>query len=62
MFELLNQKQAARIAGLSPRTFEKMRYEDRGPKWRKIGRAVRYERKDLEDWLRSMPVVEPSGQ
>lgn len=49
--ELLNTDQAARLVGLSPRTLEKFRVQGNGPTYRKLNRAVRYARHDLEKWL-----------
>ncbi|MEM7170433.1 MAG: helix-turn-helix domain-containing protein [Pseudomonadota bacterium] len=43
--------QAAEYTGLSPRTFEKLRLSGDGPIYAKIGRAVIYERADLDAWL-----------
>lgn len=49
--EYLNTPQAARLVGLSPRTLEKLRVQGNGPEYRKLNRAVRYARHDLEKWL-----------
>lgn len=49
--ELLNTHQAARVCGLSPRTLEKLRLQGNGPQYRKLNRAVRYARHDLERWI-----------
>jgi hypothetical protein len=46
----LNTDQAAYYIGLSSRTLEKMRSSDRGPKFRRHGRHIRYHIGDLDDW------------
>jgi predicted DNA-binding transcriptional regulator AlpA len=49
--ELLSQKQAARLLGLSVRTLERHRLAGTGPQHCKIGRLVRYRPCDIEAWL-----------
>ena len=48
----LTTRQAARYLGVSPRTMERMREEDRGPSWFKAGDAFNspclYELADLD--------------
>ncbi len=46
----LTTDQAAYYVGLSRPTLEKMRREDRGPRFRKHGRYVRYHIADLDAW------------
>lgn len=48
---LLNQQQAARFLGLSPRTLEAWRLSGKPPRFLKLGAAVRYRMEDLEKWL-----------
>ena len=43
--------EAARYCGLAARTFEKLRLTGGGPQYIKIGRAVIYDRADLDAWL-----------
>ena len=43
--------QAAGILGLRPRTLERWRWEGQGPRFRKIGGAVRYLPSDLDTWV-----------
>ena len=43
--------EAAYLAGLSPRTLEKLRIVGGGPKFVKLGRATRYRRRDLAEWI-----------
>lgn len=50
--QLLDQKQAAHLLGLSPRTMEAWRLTaGGGPHYIKVGGRVRYRRSDLEAWL-----------
>ena len=50
---LLNTEQAAAALDLSPRTLERYRVVGGGPRYRKVGRWVRYLPSDLERWLNS---------
>jgi predicted DNA-binding transcriptional regulator AlpA len=53
MDSLLNQKQAARLLGLSVRTLERHRVAGTGPRWARLGRLVRYRQSDLTAWVES---------
>jgi excisionase family DNA binding protein len=44
---------AAALTGLAKPTLEKLRHRGEGPKFLKLGRAVRYRTSDLEEWLAS---------
>ncbi len=46
----LSTAEAAYYVGLSTRTLEKMRTENRGPRWREHGRYIRYHIDDLDEW------------
>lgn len=48
---LLNEKQAAEILGLSPRTLQKWRVIGGGPGFCKLLGAVRYSRADLNEFV-----------
>lgn len=52
-YVLLTTAQAAAALGLSPRTLERYRVAGGGPRYRKVGRWVRYLPVDLERWLES---------
>lgn len=41
---------AAAIIGMAPKTLENMRSRGDGPPFLKLGRVVRYDPRDLEDW------------
>jgi excisionase family DNA binding protein len=45
--EFLTTREAAVILGVTPKGLEQMRAEGRGPRFVRVGRAVRYRRADL---------------
>jgi excisionase family DNA binding protein len=49
---------AAEYLGVSPATLRAWRLQCRGPAYRKLGRAVRYHRQDLDAWSEAQ-VVQP---
>lgn len=49
--KLLTTEQAATFLGLSPNTVNQWRYLKRGPRFRKIGKNVRYAEADLLEYL-----------
>jgi predicted DNA-binding transcriptional regulator AlpA len=48
---LLNTTQAAVVLGFNPSFLAKARLTGAGPRFLKIGRAVRYRRSDIDAWL-----------
>jgi predicted DNA-binding transcriptional regulator AlpA len=52
---LLNERDVARITGLSVASVRRWRLLRRGPKYLKIGSAVRYKSEDISAWLESRP-------
>ena len=52
---LLNEHEVARITGLSVASVRKWRLLRQGPKYLKIGAAVRYKPEDISAWLQSRP-------
>lgn len=50
---LLHTSEAAYLTGLSPRTLEKLRLAGGGCPFVQLGRAVRYRRRDLLEWIGS---------
>jgi hypothetical protein len=50
---LLTVNQAAAFLSCTPAALERWRRERRGPPYLKIGRLVRYTKRDLVTWLRS---------
>lgn len=47
----LTTQQAATYVSLSPNTLNRWRWSGDGPRYVKLGRAVRYRREDLDAWL-----------
>lgn len=52
---LLNEHDVARITGLSVASVRRWRLFRQGPKYLKIGAAVRYKPEDISAWLESRP-------
>jgi predicted DNA-binding transcriptional regulator AlpA len=60
---LLNEHDVARVTGLSVASVRRWRLLRQGPKYLKIGSAVRYRREDVLAWLESRPTGgEQQGQ
>ncbi len=51
MAELLTERDASKLLCLSVRTLQKWRLSGRGPRFLKLGHAVRYDRAELERFL-----------
>ncbi len=47
---LINEKAAAELLGLSPKTLQRWRWLKKGPRICKLGGAVRYSIRDLEEF------------
>jgi len=52
---LLNEHDVARLIALSVASVRRWRLLGQGPKFLKIGSAVRYRQEDVLDWLESRP-------
>ena len=52
---LLNEHDVARITGLSVASVRRWRLLRKGPKYLKIGTAVRYKPEDISAWLETRP-------
>ena len=52
---LLNERDVARITGMSVASVRRWRLFGQGPKYLKIGAAVRYKPEDISAWLESRP-------
>jgi predicted DNA-binding transcriptional regulator AlpA len=52
---LLNEHDVARITGLSVASVRRWRLIRQGPRYLKIGAAVRYKPEDISAWLQSRP-------
>jgi predicted DNA-binding transcriptional regulator AlpA len=51
----MTEHDVARITGLSVASVRRWRLVRQGPKYLKIGAAVRYKERDLSAWLESRP-------
>lgn len=60
MKTLLRTDEVAEYLGLSPGTLRFWRYIGRGPRYLKVGTAVRYNHADILEWL-DQRVVEPEA-
>jgi hypothetical protein len=49
--QLLNQRQAAEVLAVNPRTMEGWRCRGDGPPFIRLGRVIRYRLQDLHTWL-----------
>ena len=58
---LLTAKQAARYLSISTKWLANQRWQGTGPKFIKVGGAVRYRVSDLEQFLEEA-VVQPAGE
>jgi predicted DNA-binding transcriptional regulator AlpA len=52
---LLNERDVSRITGLSVASIRRWRLLRQGPKYLKVGAAVRYRPEDVSAWLESRP-------
>jgi excisionase family DNA binding protein len=58
---LLTENQAAEFLNLSTRTLQAWRIKGGGPRFARLGRAVRYRQADLNEWLESRTLVHTSA-
>ena len=49
--KVLNTHEAAAVIGLSASLLNKLRCHGGGPRYIKLGRAVRYDAADLHEWI-----------
>ena len=59
---LLTESQAVLLLNLSARTLQTWRLRGGGPKFVKAGRAVRYRKRDLLDWIEQATVENTSQE
>ncbi len=57
---MLDDVQAARMLGLSPQTLRNWRTQRKGPRYIKLGRAIRYRPEDLENYIKGR-IIEPEA-
>ena len=51
--QLMSTEEVAKVLNRPPRTLRQWRYLGVGPKYLKVGAAVRYRSNDVENWLRA---------
>jgi phage terminase Nu1 subunit (DNA packaging protein) len=55
----LNEKQIAETLGVRVRTVQQWRFHGRGPRYKKLSRgrggSVRYDPRELDEWLKQQP-------
>ena len=59
--EIMTVIEAAGYIRLAKTTLNKMRVAGTGPRYLKMGKAVRYRRSDLDDWIGAKVVRSTSG-
>lgn len=52
---LLTTEQAATYLGLAKSTLQNRRSAGVGPRWRSIGRSIRYVRAELDEYISALP-------
>jgi excisionase family DNA binding protein len=56
----VTRQQAADYLGITPQALSQMAHRHEGPPYARIGRAIRYRRQDLLDWIERL-VVDPGA-
>jgi predicted DNA-binding transcriptional regulator AlpA len=59
--DVMNTIEAARYVRLGKPTLDRFRLTGEGPRFAKLGGAVRYRRADLDDWIASRLVASTSA-
>lgn len=62
MSSTVDTREAARLTGLAEGTLANLRVRGGGPKFLKLGRAVRYSRSAIDAWLAAHEVSSTSEQ
>jgi excisionase family DNA binding protein len=60
--DILDTREAAAYIRLAKPTLERFRLTGDGPRYAKMGKAVRYRRTDLDEWLASRLIRSTSQQ
>ena len=55
MTDLMTEKELAKYLNLSVAACRKWRTKGHGPKFLKLGSAVRYQRQDVDQWIATRP-------
>lgn len=59
--DVMNTIEAARYVRLGKPTLDRFRLTGEGPRFAKLGGAIRYRRADLDDWIESRLVASTSA-
>jgi predicted DNA-binding transcriptional regulator AlpA len=59
MKELINDREVAKITGLSVASVRRLRVRQKGPKYYKLGTKVKYRPEDVVSWLEEQPTDDP---
>lgn len=49
--EFINEKELAKLLGVSQKLIQHWRYHDIGPTWYRLSRSIRYRRSEVEAWI-----------
>lgn len=60
-YDVLTTAEAARYVRLGKPTLDRFRLTGEGPRFAKLGGAVRYRRADLDDWIASRLIASTSA-
>ena len=55
--KVFDTKETAKILGISPGTLQNYRVDGRGPRFCRIGGAIRYQLAEINLWLQSQTVI-----
>ena len=56
----LDERQASKVLGMAVQTLRNWRHQRRGPVYVKLGRSVRYQMDDLENYIQKQK-IDPEG-
>ena len=60
MIQSLDERQASKVLGMAVQTLRNWRHQRRGPVYVKLGRSVRYQMDDLENYIQKQK-IDPEG-
>jgi predicted DNA-binding transcriptional regulator AlpA len=60
MERLMTRRQAAEYLGFAPQTLARYAWMGKGPRFKKLGRLVRYTLDDLQAWIKEEGLTPPS--
>lgn len=58
---LMSTRETAHYLGISPAAFYNIRAKKAGPDYIRVGRAIKYTRKDVDEWLERNKVKGEAG-